>query len=174
MNKIELKIVSEMDASFLHSVMNVNAILDALNEVPTQLNDWNDAIKEWNADDDEEDFIIKYDDTPVGWIGINGLVSDNKTAYIKMIVILSDYHSKGIGYHAINQVIEMLKQRNYSKIALYTDCDNFKARACYGKCGFIVTKIFKDEMSNGKIVDRCKMEMNLYNNLDVGGELLCG
>lgn len=161
MNKIELNIVGEMDASFLHSIMNMSVILDVLNEVPTQLKDWNDAIKEWNADDDEEDYIIKCDDTPVGWIGINGLASDDKTAYIKMIAILPDCYSKGIGYHSISKIVEMMKQRDYSKIALYTDYDNVKARKCYSKCGFVVTETFREEMSNGKFVERCKMEKDL-------------
>ena len=54
----------------------------------------------------------------------------------------------------------MLRQRNYLKMALYTDEKNFKAKACYSKCGFEVTETFIEEMANGKNVARCKMEIS--------------
>lgn len=112
-------------------------------------------------DDDEEDYIISDGENPIGWLGLNGLSSADKVAYLKMAAILPDYHNKGIGQAAISQVIEMLKQRNFSKIVLHTDEDNFKARACYGKCGFEITEIFTEKMSNGKIVARYIMELVL-------------
>lgn len=161
MNNIRLYAVCDDNARFLHYIMNIDAVLGALNEVPTQLCDWTDAIKEWNHDDDEEDYIIKDGETPIGWLGINGLSSEDKIAYLKMAVILPDYQNKGIGHYSINQVIEMLKNRNYSKIILYTDQENHKAQSCYRKCGFEVTEILTEEMSNGKIVPRCKMELAL-------------
>ena len=161
MNNIKLRAVSSADAQFLFSIMNLDAILNALNEVPTQLDDWMGAIKEWSRDDDEEDYIICDGETPIGWLGINGLSSADKVAYLKLAAVLPNYHNKGIGYYAISQVIEMLRQRNYSKIALYTDQDNKKARACYSKCGFEITETVTEEVSNGKIVPRCIMELVL-------------
>lgn len=161
MNNIRLRPVSNDDARFLFSIMNTDVILNALNEVPTQLSDWEFAIKEWNCDDDEEDYIICDGETPIGWIGINGLASAKRIVYIKLVAILPNYHSRGIGYNAISQVIDMLWQRGCSKIALYTDLDNHKAQACYHKCGFQIVERLTEEMSNGKIVDRCKMELVL-------------
>ena len=64
-------------------------------------------------------------------------------------------------FAAISQIIEMLRQRNYQKLALYTDLENFKARACYQKCGFEVVETFTEEMANGRTVARCMMEMVL-------------
>lgn len=55
----------------------------------------------------------------------------------------------------------MLRQRSYQKLALYTDLENHKARACYQKCGFEVVETFTEEMANGKTVARCMMEMVL-------------
>ena len=161
MHNIKLRAVSATDAQFLFSIMNLDAILNALNEVPTQLDDWMDAIKEWSRDDDEEDYIICDGDTPIGWLGINGLSSADKVAYLKLAAVLPNYHNKGIGYYAISQVIEMLRQRNYLKIALHTDQDNKKARACYSKCGFEITQTITKKVSNGKIVSRCIMELVL-------------
>ena len=161
MNNIKLRAVSDSDAQFLTFIMNTDAVLNALNELPTQLEDWADAIVEWSRDNDEEDFIISDSNTPIGWLGINSLESADKVVYLKLAAILPEYHNKGIGHYAINQVIEMLRQRNYSKVALYTDQENYKARACYSKCGFEVTETFMEEMANGKTVARCKMDISL-------------
>ena len=161
MNNVNLRIVSDADAQFLTFIMNTDSVLNALNELPTQLEDWVDAIKEWSKDNDEEDFIISDGETPIGWLGINSLESADKVAYLKQAAILPEYHKKGIGRYAINQVIEMLRQRKYLKVALYTDQENYKARACYSKCGFKVTETFMEEMANGKTVARCKMELDL-------------
>lgn len=161
MNNIKLRAVSNADAQFLTFIMNNDCILDALNELPTQLEDWVDAVREWNKDLDEEDYIISDGEIPVGWLGINNLESTDKVAYLKLAAILPNYHSKGIGHYAISQIIEMLRQRNYLKVALYTDLENHKARACYSKCGFEIAETFMEEMANGKTVARCKMELNL-------------
>lgn len=161
MNDIKLRTVSDADAQFLTFIMNTDTVLNALNELPTKLEDWTDAIKEWSKDNDEEDYIISDGEAPIGWLGINGLESADKVAYLKLAVILPNYHNKGIGYYAISQVVEMLRQRNYLKMALYTDQENYKAKACYSKCGFEVTETFMEEMANGKTVARCKMEISL-------------
>ena len=57
--------------------------------------------------------------------------STDNNVYLKMAVISPDYHNKGIGHYCINQIIEMLKQRNYLKLILYTNQENHKAKACY-------------------------------------------
>lgn len=158
LNNIKLRIEEDKDAGFLFSIINMEPILDALNEVPTKISDWADAIKMWNEDDDEEDYIVTDGDVPIGWFGINGIASDNKMVYLKMAVILPKYHNKGIGCYAIKRMIELYKQRGFSGISLYTARDNHPAKARYRKCGFTITKTFSVEMSNGKIVERCKME----------------
>lgn len=161
MNDIRLRAVTDDDAPFLTFIMNTDAVLNALNELPTQLEDWVCAIREWKHDEDEEDYIICDGETAVGWLGINNLESIDKKAYLKLAAILPEYHNRGIGFAAINQIIEMLRQRSYQKLALYTDLENHKARACYEKCGFEVVETFTEGMANGKTVARCMMEMVL-------------
>ncbi len=161
MATIHLHPVTEEDARFLCLVMNTGSILEALNEVPTTLSDWQNAIREWNNDDDEEDYIIFQDEIPVGWLGINGLSSANSTAFLKLAALLPEYQGLGIGTAAICQAIEMLRQRDYSCVSLYTDQNNCKAQACYRKCGFRITESLMDESSNGKIVPRFRMTANL-------------
>lgn len=161
MNNIKLRALTETDAQFLSIIMNIDAVLNILNERPTQLEDWVNAIKVWSKDDDEEVYIICDGETPIGWIGINNLESEDKVAYLKMVAILPCYHNQGIGYNTINEIIKILQQRKFVKIALYTDQENHQARACYSKCGFKVTKTFMDQMANGKTVSRCMMELSL-------------
>ena len=109
MNDIKLRTVSDADAQFLTLIMSTDTVLNALNELPTKLEDWTDAIKEQSKDNDEEDYIISDGETPIGWLGINGLESADKVAYLKLAAILPNYHNKGIGYYAISQVVEMLR-----------------------------------------------------------------
>lgn len=161
MEHIRLNAVTDWDAVFLNTLMNLPGILEALNEVPTQLSDWQEAIEEWNRDEDEEDYIIFCGEIPVGWVGINGLASEDCTAYLKMAAILPEYQSRGIGVRAVQKVVNMLEQRGYSRVLLYTDEANRKAVACYTKCGFTVRDRLTEEMSNGKLVDRYEMEVKL-------------
>lgn len=153
--------VAENDAPFLCKLMNDKNILDALNEVPTQLSDWIDAISAWNCDNDEEDYIIFDEETPIGWLGVNGLSSEDKKAYIKMVVLLPEYQNKGIGSYVVTQLVRNLKSRKFKEIILYTNQNNLHAQKCYTKCGFEVTKELIQKMSNGDKVWRCKMEMVL-------------
>lgn len=46
MNDIKLRTVSDADAQFLTLIMSTDTVLNALNELPTKLEDWTDAIKE--------------------------------------------------------------------------------------------------------------------------------
>lgn len=151
--------ICEDDAEFLNKIMNDKDMLDALDEIPTQLNDWIDAISAWNCDSDEEDYIIFYGEIPIGWLGINGLSSEDKIAYIKMIGLLSQYQNKGIGAYVINQILGILKSRGFVAVALYTNQNNCRAQNCYMKCGFKITEELTEEMANGNLTKRYKMEI---------------
>ena len=94
-------------------------------EIPTQLSDWIDAISAWNCDSDEEDYIIFDGETPIGWLGINGLLSEDKIAYIKMIVLLAQYQNKGVGAYVINQFRRIRKFQVVNQIAACPMISNF-------------------------------------------------
>ena len=68
--------------------MNCPHLLERLKEVPTTRQDWKDAICEWQKDGDEEDYIVLAGDTPMGWLGINGLLGGDRCAYLKMAAFL--------------------------------------------------------------------------------------
>ena len=161
MENISIREVEAKDAEFLFNLMNNESILNSLNEIASSLDSRQRAITEWNNDADEEDYIIFEGNIPIGWVGVNGLASQDKQAWIKIIAILPDKQGLGIGPYVINQLIENLKLRGYESIALYTDRANVNAQKCYQKCGFTVTDTLVRKMSNGKYVERYKMEVGL-------------
>lgn len=158
MKNININKVKSSDAQFLHTLMNNGSIISALNEVPTTVDVWSDAIDKWEQDDDEEDYIIFDKDLPIGWLGINGLSSAEKKVFIKIIVLLPNYQKRGIGQYVIHQTKENLKSRGFLSIGLYTNQSNIQAQRCYSKCGFEVTDEIVQKMSNGEIIHRFKME----------------
>ena len=162
MENIEIRKVTATDAEFLHRLMNDEYIIERLNEIETTIDIWVSAITEWENDPDEEDYIV-YDDTiAIGWLGINNLLSSNKQAYIKMIALWPKYQGRGIGKYVISQAIENLRLRGYSSVGLYTDLSNFVAQGCYRKCGFEITDTKIENMSNGKNIERIKMEISFH------------
>ena len=156
---IAIKPVCEDDADFLYSLMNIPSVLQVLNEIPTERQDWVDAVNAWLSDDDEEDYIVFHKSTPIGLLGINGLSGGDKCAYLKMAVFLPEYQGRGFGSFSINQLISNLKSRGLEKVVLYTDSDNYKAQSCYIKCGFQTVESLTETMSNGKSISRVKMEL---------------
>ena len=154
---LQIRPVHESDAEFLYQLMNCPSLLERLKEVPTTRQDWKDAICEWMKDDDEEDYIVLAGDTPMGWLGINGMLGGDGIAYLKMAAFLPEHQGKGYGTRSIREVLDGLKQKGFEKVILYTDSDNKIAQACYRKCGFRVVESLTETMSNGKDVDRVKM-----------------
>ena len=155
---IQIRPVNEKDAAFLNLLMNCSSVLQVLNEVPSQLCDWMDAVKAWLNADDEEDFIVMYENISIGWLGVNGLLNEDGKAYLKMAVLLPDYQGLGFGALAIRELMCALRQKGVKKLALYTDRDNLMAQACYRKCGFRVMESLTETMSNGKTIPRFRME----------------
>lgn len=158
---IDILDVCETDAKFLYELMNDDSVLKAQNEVRTELSDWKEAIAAWNCDPDEEDYIIYNEGVPAGWFAVNGLLSDDKKVYIKMIALLPQYQNKGIGFYAINHFLEALGLRGYEEAVLYTNRNNYSAQKCYQKCGFTIKEELFQKMSDGNIVKRYKMSVLL-------------
>lgn len=161
MNRVKLNRVTADDAGFLFRIMNMESVRAALNEPATSLCDWENAVRAWSTDADEEDYMICNGEMAAGWLGINGLSSPDKVAYLKVIVLLPEAQGKGIGQCAVGQVKEMLRQRGYAGLALYADQCNHRAVACYRKCGFRIVEMLAEKMANGKTVPRCLMALEL-------------
>ena len=61
----------------------------------------------------------------------------------------------------MGSILAELRSRGYEKAALYTNEDNFPARKCYEKNGFAVVETLTEEMADGSIAGRVRMEANL-------------
>ena len=155
--ELQIRPVNDSDAEILYQLMNCPSLLERLNEVPTTRQDWTDAISEWLKDEDEEDYIVLTGDTPMGWLGVNGLRGGDGIAYLKMAAFLPEYQGRGYGTCSIRVVLDNLKRKGIEQVFLYTDSDNAPAQACYRKCGFKVVESLTETLSNGKDVDRVKM-----------------
>lgn len=161
MNTIKIKPVTEKDAPFIYTLLNNPELLARLQMVPTQLSDWEDAVRFWADDPDEEDFIVFEGESPVGLLGINGLEAGDGSACIKMVAFLPAWQNRGIGSYSVGWLVNYLRQRGYEKAILFTDRDNVRAQNCYQKCGFQISGELVDTMPNGKAVNRYQMEENL-------------
>jgi ribosomal protein S18 acetylase RimI-like enzyme len=161
MEHIEVRRVTQNDAVFLQQLMNNDQLMAILHEVPSSVAVWADAIGEWNSDPDEEDYIILAEGRPIGWLGINGLSSESKQVFIKMIALLPTHQGRGIGQYVIREMIENLRLRGFTSLEPYTDLSNVRAQRCYRRCGFETSEKTVEKMSDGTIVDRCKMELSL-------------
>jgi ribosomal protein S18 acetylase RimI-like enzyme len=153
--------VTRKDALFINRLMNDKSIMERLNEVETSINIWETAIREWDKDPDEVNYIIYQDTISIGWLGINNLLSPNKQAFIKVIALLPEYQSRGIGKRIISRAFVELRQMGCKSVGLYTDNTNIPAQKCYKKCGFEITDTAIREMANGKNINRVKMEVIL-------------
>ncbi len=161
MKKVEIKKIAKSDADFLFLLMNNKIILSSLNEVPTSKEDWIEAILAWENDDDESNYIVWTDNKQIGWFGFNGLQSADRTAYLKMAVILPEYQNKGIGTYVLSKLLGMMKKNGYVSVLLFTNQDNGNAQKCYQKCGFKTTEGLTQKMADNTVVARYKMECKL-------------
>ena len=158
---IAVRQVTQNDALFLQQLMNDSQIMAILNEPPTSADVWADAILEWDNDPDEEDYIIFDEGMPVGWLGINGLSSESKQVWVKVIALLPTHQERGIGHYVMSEIIDNLALRGFRSVALYTDRSNERAQRCYNRCGFDVSEKTVQKMPNGTTVDRYKMERTI-------------
>ena len=165
MENIKIKEVLADDAGFLFQLMNDPAILKALNEVPTEKNDWIEAIRAWQEDEDEAGYIIFDGAVPIGWYAVNGLLADGQEAFLKMAVLLPAYQGKHIGRYVLEQILAHLKDRGYTSVTLFTNQDNLAAQKCYTACGFTIAAALSESMSDHTIVSRYRMECLLQHTV---------
>lgn len=156
--QIEIKRVSAGDAEFLFRLMNEPSVMKTLNEVPTAKVDWEEAVSAWNEDADEEGYIIFSGAQPIGWFAVNGLLADNHTAFLKMAALMPAYQGKHIGRYVLTRILTHLKSIGITSVQLFTNRDNLAAQKCYTNCGFSVAEELTEEMSDGSVAGRYRME----------------
>ncbi len=138
--------------------------MNIFHDESTSISEWDNIIDIWNKDEDEEDYVItrKSDGIHIGWIGINGLLSENKTVWIKIIALLPRFWGNGYGSKVIKEVKQILKSRGYREIQLWTDESNERAQKCYKLNGFSVMDKKHGSVGNRDIlVNRLLMNCKL-------------
>ncbi len=161
MENIEIKPVTVQDAEFLFRLMNDPSVMKALNEVPTEKRDWEEAVSSWNEDADEEGYIVFSSGQPVGWFAVNGLLADGHTAFLKMAALMPAHQGKHTGPYVIKWILEHLKNQGITSVQLFTGQDNPAAQKCYAKCGFTIAEALKEQMSDGTMASRYRMICHL-------------
>ena len=136
---IRLREVSKGDVSFLTRVANDPSLMEILCDEPSNARYWERVVSIWQADPDEEAFIItrESDDTDMGWLGINGLVSTEDTVWLKMMVLLPEFWGQRYGSYALQEVKKHLAASGSARICLWTDQCNERSQTCYRKNGFV-------------------------------------
>ena len=101
-------------------------------EIPS--GEMEEVFRDSETDSDEENFIIKIDDSPIAWIKINGL--DGEDAWLSMLVVDRKFRNRGAGIYGVKfaEIFAVARGKNYLKI--HTTDDNEAAKTLYGKCGF--------------------------------------
>lgn len=161
MERIEIRSVSAGDAEFLFHLMNEPTVMKALNEVPTEKRDWEEAVSAWSEDADEEGYIVCSSGRPIGWLAVNGLLADDHTAFLKMAALMPAYQGKHIGRYVLTQILENLRSRGIASVQLFTNQENLAAQKCYEECGFSVEEVLREQMSDGTIAGRYQMGRHL-------------
>lgn len=161
MEHIKIREVTINDTGFLFRLMNDPMILKALHEVPTRLSDWEEAVAAWLEDEDEQGYIIFDQDMPVGWFAVNGLLAEDRTAFLKMAALLPAYQNRKIGGCVLAYIVDKLRTAGVAALALFTDQGNARAQACYKKCGFQIVEALEEQMPDGAVAARYKMERRL-------------
>ncbi|MCD7847518.1 MAG: GNAT family N-acetyltransferase [Oscillospiraceae bacterium] len=111
--KVDIRKAVSDDAEFLCLLMNDDRILGRLNEVPTTLDDWKEAVSVWEDDSDEENYLVWLNGDRIGWFSFNNLQSTYRIAYLKMAVLLPEYQHCGIGTAVLQRLLKNLKDRGY-------------------------------------------------------------
>ncbi len=161
MEKFKIKSITLQDADFLFKLMNHPLLMSKLNETPTTKQDWVEAVLSWENDSDENGYIIWDDKKQIGWFAFNGLLSDDKVPYLKMAVLLPEYHNKGIGTLVLTKLLSIIREKGFTSVRLITNQDNLNAQKCYQKCGFQIIDNIENKMRDNTIVKRCIMECKL-------------
>jgi len=137
-DKILLRVVKSDDVEFLYSISNNEELMKIFCDDKSSLEEWINYFHMWQQDDDEEVYIIirKSDNKYLGWTGINGLLSEEKIVWIKMIALLPEFWGKGYGYTTINKLKDIINENGFNKVRLWTDKCNKRSQECYFNNGF--------------------------------------
>lgn len=75
----------------------------------------------WENDPDENGYIIWEAGKQIGWFALNGLLSADRVPYLKMAVMLPEYHNKGIGTAVLTKLLATVREKSFTSVKLLTN-----------------------------------------------------
>jgi ribosomal protein S18 acetylase RimI-like enzyme len=116
----------------------------ALKHVGVDINKYPEILDEIKAEyirdtyEGRSRFWIKsIDGKVVGSIAVIEDWRDEKTAEIKRMFVLPEFHGSGVGRDLLNTAMEFIKCNDYGRTILHTDKEMIRAQSFYEKNGFI-------------------------------------
>ena len=136
--ELTLRPILPTDAEFLTKLCSLALVREALSLGNHDRDYWTKAVRAWTEDRDEAAFIACCGRPPqdIGWIAVNGLQSLKGTAWIKMMALLPDQWNHGYCRDCMRMVKDMLQDRGFRRLRLWTDATNARAISCYQASGF--------------------------------------
>lgn len=118
-----------------------------------------DKTLQWFRNKNNEtrfDFVIEYDGTPVGLIGLLAIDKINSKAEYYICLGEHEYKGKGIAKAATRLILDFgFDELNLNKIYLNVDAENEAACFLYEKAGFTCEGVFKQDLFHrGRLIDR--------------------
>ncbi|MDO5026715.1 MAG: GNAT family protein [Tissierellia bacterium] len=109
-----------------------------------------------NKQKNREDFVIEYEESPVGVIGLINIDNYNKKAEYYITIGSHEHKRKGIASGSSLLLLRhAFEELGLNKVYLNVDADNTSACKLYEKIGFKCEGTFKDELFfRGKFIDR--------------------
>jgi ribosomal protein S18 acetylase RimI-like enzyme len=113
--KIKLKEATKEDVQFLAKVCR--DAKDVYSDImPESFEKQAKEFEEKGLPEDYKIYVIKDGEKSIGFVGITDLTE--KTAYLVGLYLLKDYQRKGYGTETIDELINILKDKDYNKICL--------------------------------------------------------
>lgn len=131
----EIKPLEQDNIIFIYKLMSESNNISALHTDTVSMEEWQHIFSESKNDKDEENFIVYRNNTPCGWLKLNGL-QNKDAAWISMLVVSDSFKHQGVGKYAIKFTIDYLSKKDYGQIKIQTTKDNLPAISLYTKLGF--------------------------------------
>ena len=135
LSPLSFREMQQTDLVSLTQLLLIPSIAKSLHWYPSP-DEIRDAYENyWNCDPDEANYMITLDDSPIGWIKLNGLLEKN-TLWLSMLVIHPDHQGKHYGEMALHWVERFAKEKACPYVGIQTTVDNCSAVALYVKAGY--------------------------------------
>ncbi len=142
----DVKLISELGAKTFDQAFRGTCTDKDLEGVLQEYYNEEQVAKELN-DPQDYFFVLYHNEVAAGYTRINlgreteKHFKDKKSAELKRIYFLEDFHGKGLANQLLEYCFEFFKEKNYEQVYLSVWEQNKRAQAFYIKHGFVDTRI---------------------------------